>query len=566
LSWTVKDWIDFFDNVTLVMVSLLFARFWPRPFNRVMKRAEGFLARLGCRPVASLMAVFLFGVLFRVSLLPVLPVPAPQAHDEFSYLLAADTFAHGRLTNPTPAMWKHIETFHMIFTPTYQSQYPPAQGLLLAFGQVLGSPFIGVVLGTAFMCAVLVWSLRGWMSPKWALLAGFLMVLRYCGSHYWTNSYWGGAIPALGGALVFGAAARIVNRRRTRDAVLFALGTMTLANSRPYEGLVLVVVVGGWVLFRVLKDRWSLSQFTRQLAAPACAVFLLIGSWMAFYNWRVTGNAETMPYEVNIKQYKYARPFLWEHPVTPPHYRFDVMRRYFAWELYGWNATRTVSGTVGLVAMRTKAYYDRYVYPMLVPFLIACLWFWRGRKYRIVLLVVAAMWLAVMVESWGPNEHYFAPALTPVLVMMIYGLREMRLWKMNTRLGLHWSRILILFFVFQMIGENVEGVIDHYDSAPKWPAQRAEMIKQLQRSGGQHLILVEYAPDHIFHNEWVFNGSDPDHAPVVWAREMSPAEDRELFEYYPNRKVWLFRPDDPSPQLIAYDWRSQQPKITAPGQ
>ncbi len=149
----------------------------------------------------KLAAVLVCGVVaFSVNaIFSAIRVNVPKVHDEFSYLLAADTFARGRITNPTHPMWHHFETFHVIHQPSYASKYLPGQGLILAVGQAAaGHPIVGAWLSAAFAAAAVCWMLQGWMPPKWALAGGLLVALHGMLQLRWGISYWGGFLPMTG--------------------------------------------------------------------------------------------------------------------------------------------------------------------------------------------------------------------------------------------------------------------------------------------------------------------------------------------------------------------------------
>jgi hypothetical protein len=84
---------------------------------------------------------------------------------------------------------------------------------------------------------------------------------------------------------------------------------------------------------------------------------------------------------------------------------------------------------------------------------------------------------------------------------------------------------------------NTAGFVDS-------PPSRISGVRQIitealtSRPGGD-LILVRYAADHDYHEEWVYNAASIDQAPIVWARSMGADRDSELIDYFADRVPWL---------------------------
>src|SRR5689334_23225520 len=75
------------------LITFGFAFCYPQFGSRWFSNLERFLGRMARRTRLSVAVVGLTALALRLLILPVSPIPQPFIHDEFSYLLAADTFS-----------------------------------------------------------------------------------------------------------------------------------------------------------------------------------------------------------------------------------------------------------------------------------------------------------------------------------------------------------------------------------------------------------------------------------------------------------------------------------------
>lgn len=482
-------------------------------------------------------------------LIPVLhQFPQPQLHDEFSYLLAGETFASGRLTNPASPFAEHFETFQVLQSPTYMSKYPPGQGLALAAGIVLsGRPSVGVWLSSALAVVAVTWALQGMLPRRWALLGG-LIAATHPLMQQWNKGYWGGSVALLGGALLVGSAVRLTRQARVRDGILAAIGVSVLANTRPYEGLLLTLLVSVATLI-VLARRNALVHSLRSCAVPAAIVLALNFAWMAIYNHAITGDALRLPYIEYESRYALTPPVvLLPAPRQDKTYTHPVMETYYReWELPQYARQDTLAELPGAmweklrIAQRAllRAGNDAEELPapvtalrwlIVLPWLGLPLVLWQHRRLRVVALLLALFLLGSFFALWF-FPHYAAPAGV-LLVLLHVGLVRFATISLPRRTG---TTILGLV----LLGHAVDAGsylfrLGRGDFVP-WTQGRSELLDDLRRDPDRWLVLVSHRPDAIAHIEWVFNGPDQRDGKVVFARSIDEPRDRALIADFTSR-------------------------------
>lgn len=511
-------------------------------------RAEKMCADIAARRTLSIALAFVAPIALRLAFLPWDPIPQPWVPDEFSHLLIADTLLNGRLANPTHPLWRHFETIHVFFQPTYASPYFPGPGALLALGSLLGNDWFGVLLGSGAMCAALLWMLYGFLPEPWALVGGALAVVRWGAMSYWVNSYWGGALAAAGGALVVGAYARIRTGPKWRYGWAMGAGLVILFFSRPLEGAVTMLPLA--VALALLLGRPQKRALLTRVAVPVTCLLAIGFTSLGIYDRAVTGNALRVPYRVNQALYGWPMTLPWEHPprVTEPN---REMALYAAYEQCSHRVKSHPWIALQYSAVNLSPCWRFFLGPALtLPLLWAKRW-WTDRSIRIAVICSAVACALGFVL--GAYPHYLAPATGCFLIVIVQALRRAR--EVRQIVGL--TCLLMLPVRALVDASRSPGTRPgNHAFAPHGTSEgrkRTRMLDRLQSVPGRHLVFVQYDRSEYLITEWVYNSADIDDQKVVWARDLGPDMDREVLRYYPDRRAWLVRVDDAPDTLLPYD-------------
>jgi len=552
IGFGAADFVELAFTVLLLLLALMF-RPWVEPIaKRLAQNMRWSMVFLAVLPIA-----------LRVALLPNHPIPSPTVSDEFSHLLVADTLLHFRLANPAHPMHRFFETYFVLQEPTYSSIYAMGQGLVLAVGRVLfGHPWAGVALSVAAFCSLCYWMLRAWTTPAWALAGGLMAAIQFGPLNQWMNGYWGGAVSATAGCLVFGALPRLAEGRRTRDAALLGLGLALQLLTRPYESILLVLCV---LLFFLpaLRRPDELRRLVRTAVIVVPVVMPAVALTLA-QNKQVTGSWTTLPYVLSRYQYGVPTTFTFQ-PNPVPHRELTVEQDldYKVQVAVHGGDRDTVKDYFGRLAQRVRFY--RFFF---LPPLYLALPFFLPRLRELRLAWVAA---TLLIFSLGANfypyfyPHYIAAVTCLCVLVSIAGLERLSRLSLRGRAAGLDAAILILFLCaahfafwyglhvfdtqeFSVALREYEtwDLINHDD-----PEGRLAVGHRLAQAPGKQLVFVRYWPKHLF-EEWVHNAADIDGSRIVWARDLGADENEKLRRYYPDRTAWLLEPDAKPPRLAQY--------------
>lgn len=474
-----------------------------------------------------------------------LPVRA-TVHDEFSHLLAAETLCSGSLTLPTPRGVEHLESPHVNLKPTRHSAYPIGHGLALALGWgLLGEPIRGAWLLAAFLTATVTWALLSVLPLRWAALGGVLSAFHPGIAVYWNQTYFGGTLAAVGGALILGSMLRIAKKPQIVSGCWLGVGLLILANTRPYVSVLAAVLVMCLLLREWYRSKGvNRSKFLRGAVLPFFGIGALGVGFLLHHNETLTGDPFQLPYQLNSETYAAVPVFIFQDvPIAVD--RPDSIDIYQRFRLEDYQSKNTLGGFFRLTLewiLRLGRFF--LATGLLVLPLLGLRSAWRHSVVRGSVMLLALTGLALLPIK-SVNPQYAAPAFALFCLVVMMSARELIAYK--------WMRWILAGVLVVYLASPFAVALARAVRTEDQPFHhRSQIGERLGQMDETHIVFVLYDETHDPLFEWVHNEADLDGSRVIWARSLGAGADRAFSQMYSGRRTWLLHADSKPDQIVPY--------------
>ncbi|MCH2173077.1 hypothetical protein MK489_20045 [Myxococcota bacterium] len=468
--------------------------------------------------------------------------PRPTTLEDFSVLLAADTFSNGRLANPPPALPTYFERPYQLVQPKYVSIATPLPALVALAGNALGDPGRASILTFALACVSVWWMLsaiRG-ISAGYSFLGSMVLTTHPNLLIDWGIGYTGASLGMLGAALVYGATFRLRKAPHSAHAWVLGLGAAILWLSWPYEGL-LACVPAAWILLRdgIRPPSAGANKLTLNKLLPTLLLLLATVTFTGYFNWRTTEDPLQSPRSLYNETYASVPDLLFmERPPAKdyPNISLEILYSKDTRFTKPYTDRQDLVGFLGGLAEKAKL-YGNFLLPFpLLLLLLGLPWCMRDPDVRFACASLLLFGAGLAAQTFERTE-FLGPFVPLGLVVLLASTARIGSFRAGpVPLG--------LIVITGLIAWSWNAMLDRYDDhsieLQLRPTYEKNYLEDIALSNpGSHLALAHYAQGHHVEYDWTRNDADIDGARMVWALDLGEDANREIANHFPDHTLWL---------------------------
>ncbi len=492
----------------------------------------------------------------------------PAYHDEFSYLLQAQTFLAGRLSWPPAVVRPDLfHQIHVLNEPTTASRYFPWTGLWLAPFLQIGAPYLGQWIAGSLACVFFFRSLLKLLPLRWAVVGGILIAVSP-GLAVFSNLLLAHHPAMLALSVFLWAFLRLMDSESTRDAAVAGTALALAMLGRPMTAAGFALPFGIWLLCKLPRLRQSGIDRTERGATKirtiaAVRILLAMGlplvaglSFLALMNHQITGKWTESAYQYYTDTWTPSHRFGFNNVeigsrIAGP----KVLRSYDEWatNLTPMKAIENVSNRI--IASSQWTLGIGAILFSLIAAVPSCLPLHKNDR-RVLLIGCSVISLhMVHIPYWYDgilHWHYVFETAPLLLILTVFGLK-------NTADALRPIQIPRLTAVW-LCALACASLIPNWIDAPSfWGPSRVslavgeqsfsrvrfERFRRLSQSAAIRkpcLILVDESGSDM-QLSYIVNPPDLEGEVLVCRLPQNTVEEVELQSAFPDRTLYRFDPE-----------------------